>query len=74
MVTTRSTTNVAATGRHRSASAGPSNNRQKSPPTMTVVMAVGISTVISVLGAPAVASTAGVSVLGSRVPLAVPRP
>ncbi|KAJ1415816.1 putative transcription elongation regulator [Sesbania bispinosa] len=79
MVTTKSTTNSAGTGRRRLASVavattGPSSSRQKSPPAASVIMAGRIPAVVSVLRAPAVASTAEVSILGGRAPPVVPRP
>ncbi|KAJ1436715.1 hypothetical protein SESBI_04018 [Sesbania bispinosa] len=79
MVTTRSITNAAGSGRRRTASAatattGPSSSRQKYPSTTIVIMVGGIPTVVSVLGAPTVASASGVSILGGRAPPAVPRP
>ncbi|KAJ1391874.1 hypothetical protein SESBI_36307 [Sesbania bispinosa] len=79
MVTTRSTTNVVGPSHSRSvsviaATTVPSNNRQKSPPEATVIMAGGIPVSVSVLGAPVVASATGLSVLVGCAPPVVPRP
>ncbi|KAJ1393676.1 SLIT and NTRK-like family, member 1 [Sesbania bispinosa] len=79
MVTTRSTTNVVGSWRDRSSSVVtattiPSNNQQKSPPVTIIIMVGGVPAAVSILGAPAIAFTGRVSILGARAPLVVMRP